>query len=151
MMSPFMQEHALQPKEHTATAWANAEIETPATASSASSVQPLDGRSITASSVRRQYLERELRAAQENLVDIGHLERHHHTISRVPTPTSLFNLFSARGMSTRQNSRRVPRSELDAARQRNEELLARIRDLEAQMESAWALGLSDDPPPGYSI
>lgn len=29
-------------------------------------------------------------------------------------------------------------------------LNARIRELEAQMGSAWALGLTDDPPPGYT-
>ncbi|KAF7334668.1 hypothetical protein MVEN_02297300 [Mycena venus] len=129
-MSPFMQAHVPQVPPSIASA-------------------PSDTHSVTASSVRRQYLERELRAAQEKLVDVGDLERRHHSISRA-APTSLFHSFSARGRSTRHNSERVPKSELDAARQRNEELLARIRDLEAQMESAWALGLSDEPPPGYS-
>ncbi|KAJ7898598.1 hypothetical protein B0H14DRAFT_3424394 [Mycena olivaceomarginata] len=112
-----------------------------------------DNRSIIASTVRRQYLERELRAAQEKIIDINDLERHNFPLSgTVPTSRSerIRRLFPVRGNSTRRNSQQVPRSELDAARQRNEELLARIRDLEAQMESAWALGLSDEPPPGYS-
>jgi hypothetical protein len=112
-----------------------------------------DNRSIIASTVRRQYLERELRAAQEKIIDINDLERHNSPLSgTVPTSRSerIRRLFPVRGNSTRRNSQQVPRSELDAARQRNEELLARIRDLEAQMESAWALGLSDEPPPGYS-
>ncbi|KAJ7838089.1 hypothetical protein B0H14DRAFT_2790061 [Mycena olivaceomarginata] len=42
------------------------------------------------------------------------------------------------------------RSQLDGARERNNQLLTRIHELEAQLESAWALGLSDEPPPGYS-
>ncbi|KAJ7754694.1 hypothetical protein DFH07DRAFT_773684 [Mycena maculata] len=41
-------------------------------------------------------------------------------------------------------------SQRDAARARNDQLMARIQELEAQMQSAWALGLSNEPPPGYS-
>ncbi|KAJ7451390.1 hypothetical protein FB451DRAFT_707535 [Mycena latifolia] len=38
---------------------------------------------------------------------------------------------------------------LDEANQRNEALQKRIRVLETQLRSQWALGLSDEPPPGY--
>lgn len=39
--------------------------------------------------------------------------------------------------------------DLERSRQMNGELQSRIAELEAQLQSAWALGLSDDPPPGY--
>jgi BMFP domain-containing protein YqiC len=42
------------------------------------------------------------------------------------------------------------RTQLDGARERNNQLLTRIQELEAELQSAWALGLSDEPPPGYS-
>ncbi|KAJ7124602.1 hypothetical protein C8R43DRAFT_1135557 [Mycena crocata] len=38
----------------------------------------------------------------------------------------------------------------NVARQRNLMLIAWIEELERQMQSAWALGLSDDSPPGYT-
>ncbi|KAJ7737797.1 hypothetical protein DFH07DRAFT_93095 [Mycena maculata] len=38
---------------------------------------------------------------------------------------------------------------LAQARRQNEALQERIRTLEAQLQSQWALGLSDEPPPGY--
>jgi len=38
---------------------------------------------------------------------------------------------------------------LQQARQQNEALQERIRALEGQLNSRWALGLSDEPPPGY--
>ncbi|KAJ7610706.1 hypothetical protein DFH06DRAFT_1345817 [Mycena polygramma] len=40
-------------------------------------------------------------------------------------------------------------SGLAQARQQNEALQERIRALEQQLQSQWALGLSDEPPPGY--
>ncbi|KAJ7746765.1 hypothetical protein DFH07DRAFT_588534 [Mycena maculata] len=40
-------------------------------------------------------------------------------------------------------------SDLERSRQKNEELQHRINELEEQLQSAWALGLSNDPPPGY--
>ncbi|KAF8213773.1 hypothetical protein K438DRAFT_1750959 [Mycena galopus ATCC 62051] len=106
-----------------------------------------DGRSITISSIRREYLEQELRATQEKIIDLNGLERHGHAPPENVRASRLFRVFSTR---TRRNSQQVPRSELDAAWRHNEELLARIRDLEAQMQSAWALGLSDDPLPEYN-
>ncbi|KAF7347292.1 hypothetical protein MVEN_01484500 [Mycena venus] len=39
--------------------------------------------------------------------------------------------------------------QLERANQQIEELNTRIRELEMQRRSSWALGLSDDPPPGY--
>jgi len=36
-----------------------------------------------------------------------------------------------------------------ALARQNEELRERIQTLERQLQSQWALGLSDEPPPGY--
>jgi hypothetical protein len=155
IVSPFVKTYVPPPEANISTRATigadsqNAMASSPGIAPSIHS----DGRSITASSVRRQYLERELRAVQEKIIDINDLERHNYPISgAAPISRSgrILRLFSTHGSWMQPSSQQVPRSELDAARQRNEELLARIQDLERQMESAWALGLSDDPPPGYS-
>lgn len=106
-----------------------------------------DTRSI--STVRRQYLRNELRAAQEKIANIEDLETG--TLSMRATQGStagrLLRLFSTRSASSTGSGLRGVVSEL---RDRNETLTARIRELEEQMESPWALGLSNDPPPGYS-
>ncbi|KAJ7352025.1 hypothetical protein DFH08DRAFT_805317 [Mycena albidolilacea] len=50
-------------------------------------------------------------------------------------------------------SRPIPRIDSEAIsrlRERNEVLAAHIRELEANMESQWVLGLSDEPPPRYT-
>ncbi|KAJ7459343.1 hypothetical protein FB451DRAFT_1372046 [Mycena latifolia] len=119
---------------------------TRAVVGNAAATQP-DARSLTASSIRRQYLQRELRAAQERIVDLEDLPRHNDRISDAARGGRILRVLSARIGAT---SPQVPSAELDDARRRNEELVARIRELEALMESAWALGLSDDPPPGYT-
>jgi len=41
------------------------------------------------------------------------------------------------------------RDKLVRAMREIEGLNSRIRELEAQRRSSWALGMSDDPPPGY--
>ncbi|KAJ7869922.1 hypothetical protein B0H14DRAFT_3132234 [Mycena olivaceomarginata] len=78
------------------------------------------------SAIRRQYIQQELRVVQEQFVDIDELERMH------------------------GGSAEDIRMQLDGARERNNQLLTRIQELEAELQSAWALGLSDEPPPGYS-
>ncbi|KAJ7604212.1 hypothetical protein FB45DRAFT_880898 [Roridomyces roridus] len=77
---------------------------------------------------RLEYLQNELRAAQEK-------------ISNIPTRTSLARMGA--GADRRSDS------ELLRLREQNVIQVARIRELEAQMTSPWALGLSDEPPPGY--
>ncbi|KAJ6587647.1 hypothetical protein DFH09DRAFT_231133 [Mycena vulgaris] len=95
-----------------------------------------DPRSVETSSVRRQYLQHGLRARQEEIVDIDGLERGLSTAQRWSSTTN------------RNLGRAV--AQLENARQGNEALVARIQELEAQLQSAWALRLSDDPPPGYT-
>ncbi|KAJ6496066.1 hypothetical protein C8R45DRAFT_984878 [Mycena sanguinolenta] len=83
--------------------------------------------------VRRQFLQNELWATQEKMVDI---QQAPHT-----------RLLAVGGDSNDAGTDSDAMSEL---RQRNEVLAARIRELEGHMNSPWALGLSDEPPPGYS-
>ncbi|KAJ7613374.1 hypothetical protein FB45DRAFT_938218 [Roridomyces roridus] len=96
---------------------------------------------------RRQFLEDELRRAQEQMVDVDNLTERSPTSSRQSLATIL-------GSPTRQNSgadEEFNMAELlQLAREKNTALTERIEALEMQMRSAWALGLSDEPPPGYS-
>ncbi|KAJ6537408.1 hypothetical protein DFH09DRAFT_1042496 [Mycena vulgaris] len=92
---------------------------------------------------RRQYLQSELRATQEKMVNIEALE----TQTAAPrAPGGILRL-----LSLNMSGSRAPDPDPDIARlrERNEMLMARIRELEEQAESPWALGLSDEPPPGY--
>ncbi|KAJ7613182.1 hypothetical protein FB45DRAFT_1009155 [Roridomyces roridus] len=87
---------------------------------------------------RREYLRHELQAAQEKIAYIQNQQR--------PPSGRATRLRSLVRMGTR------PRSDTEAVsrlREQNAMQEARIRELEAQMNSAWALGLSDEPPPGY--
>lgn len=105
--------------------------------------------------LRQQYLENELRAAHQKLVDIEELERT--TVAAVAAtqitgPRRVLRLLSTRRTSTVGSNRSQDLvSQLEAAKERNEMMAARIQELEAQMQSAWALGLSDEPPPGYTV
>ncbi|KAJ6537412.1 hypothetical protein DFH09DRAFT_1178149 [Mycena vulgaris] len=92
---------------------------------------------------RRQYLQSELRATQEKMVNIEALETQ--TVTP-PAPGGILRL-----LSLNVSDSRAPDPDPDTARlrERNEMLMARIRELEEQAESPWALGLSDEPPPGY--
>ncbi|KAJ6525392.1 hypothetical protein B0H19DRAFT_1276188 [Mycena capillaripes] len=98
-----------------------------------------DARSI--SKVRRQYLTNELLAAQEKITHIQNLERR---TSSTRGAGRIMRLLSDRRTSRNESS---ATSEL---RERNQMLMTQIRELQAEMESPWALGLSDEPPPSYS-
>ncbi|KAF8173183.1 hypothetical protein K438DRAFT_1772282 [Mycena galopus ATCC 62051] len=101
-----------------------------------------DSRSI--SKVRRQFLQNELRATQEKMIHIRPDVQ-----SQGPTP-GITRVLSAREGSISVTTESANSEAMSQLRERNEALSARIRELEAQMESPWALGLSDEPPPGYS-
>lgn len=98
---------------------------------------PMPGK---ASDARQRYLQQELRAVQEKIVDVDDMER---------------QMLTDQGSRNRNGSilRRnldTATSQLDAARAHNDQLIARIQELEVQMQSSWALGLSDEAPPGYT-
>lgn len=102
-------------------------------------------RSIT--KVRQQFLRNELRAAQENIIHIQNLERQ--ASSRGGRAGRVLRLLSSRPASSTGSGSGSPSAVIVRLRERNERLTARIRELEAVLDSPWALGLSDEPPPGY--
>ncbi|KAJ7036351.1 hypothetical protein C8F04DRAFT_1257918 [Mycena alexandri] len=95
-----------------------------------------DARSI--SKVRREYLRNELLATQEKITHIQNLERR---TASTPEGGRFRRLLSARGADS---------GLVSELRERNEKLMSQINQLQAQMESPWARGLSDEAPPGYS-
>ncbi|KAJ7624572.1 hypothetical protein FB45DRAFT_1005477 [Roridomyces roridus] len=104
-----------------------------------------DEHETTVTKVRRQYLENEIHAAREKI-------QHIQTIPEREWPSSFVSLLRARSTS---GGREAESAASDSAtvvrlREQNEIFQTRIRELEAQMTSPWALGLSDEPPPGYS-
>ncbi|KAJ7445639.1 hypothetical protein FB451DRAFT_1189054 [Mycena latifolia] len=110
-----------------------------------------DARSISASTVRQQFLQNEVRAAKEKMVDLEDLERRTWSTNatEASVPSRILRILSTRSASTMRTA--PGSSDLVAQlRARNEAQAARIRELEAQMNSEWALGLSDEPPPGYT-
>ncbi|KAJ7693067.1 hypothetical protein B0H17DRAFT_1060682 [Mycena rosella] len=111
----------------------------------AGSPDPSGTRNSHRSTLRQQYLQNELRAVREKMVDMAELQR--------AGAGALGRIL--RFMPIRQPTPRASHasgglaSQLEASRARNEALAARICELETQIHSEWALGLSDEPPPGY--
>jgi hypothetical protein len=99
------------------------------------------------SAVRRSFLQNELRAAQEKM--LLHSDSEPSTLTQSQSaafPDPIFRgVFSSRA-STNTNTPDL----LSRLQQRDNILTARIRELEEQLESPWARGLSDAPPPSYS-
>lgn len=103
--------------------------------------QPQGTMSSKAAQARQEFLTNQLRAVQHQL--------------RALDGTSLGSVSSGPLSASSVPSENVPaaqttdRAGLEQARQQNHALQERIRVLEGQLNSQWALGLSDDPPPGY--
>ncbi|KAJ7615588.1 hypothetical protein FB45DRAFT_864587 [Roridomyces roridus] len=80
---------------------------------------------------RQEYLQNELQAAQDKITHLRNQQRF---------PSQLRSLLAHNATS-------------EAMRRMREQIAAQesqIRELQAQLSSPWALGLSDEPPPGYS-
>ncbi|KAJ6522711.1 hypothetical protein B0H19DRAFT_1244353 [Mycena capillaripes] len=92
--------------------------------------------------IRRQHLENELCAALETMAEIRELEEH--TVSRgnATQDSGAGRLFRFMPMWNtaigRDGKTQDLEAQLDAARERNERLAVRIRELEAQMHYEWA-------------
>ncbi|KAJ7743235.1 hypothetical protein DFH07DRAFT_835680 [Mycena maculata] len=100
------------------------------------------------SEVRRQYLQNELRATQEKMGDMQDLERRTSTRTTLgPKRGRILRLLSMRSTSSTGSG---PSDADGGLRERNAMLTPRIRELEGQLSSQWALGLSGEAPPGYS-
>ncbi|KAJ6558853.1 hypothetical protein DFH09DRAFT_1162640 [Mycena vulgaris] len=85
--------------------------------------------------IRQGYLREKILAAQRVLEDLPS------AVGR--SPHSIYD--SASGLPETEDGGRT----LEQARHQNQVLQERIRTLESQLQSQWALGLSDEPPPGY--
>lgn len=111
-----------------------------------------DTRSIC--TIRQRQLQDQLHTTQEKMVFIEGSEPQ--TVPTGAATERLLRLLSVRNpLTSARNGRGSGKpsdleSQLEASKQRNERLAARIRELEAQMQSDWAMGLSDEPPPGYA-
>ncbi|KAJ7815928.1 hypothetical protein B0H13DRAFT_2380693 [Mycena leptocephala] len=86
---------------------------------------------------RLQYLEKEIRKTQGRIVEI---DARTQVLAETSTP-------AVNVSAVESSSNGPPTTETDGE---VAALRARIRELETQSHGAWALGLSDDPPPGYT-
>ncbi|KAJ7276926.1 hypothetical protein C8J57DRAFT_197526 [Mycena rebaudengoi] len=104
---------------------------TESTVGSSSSTPPR-ALSSKAAAVRQEYLRNQMRAVQREMAELD----------TAPSPrSSQYN-----SASTNSNA---DSDGLEHARQQNAVLQARVQMLESQLDSQWARGLSDEPPPGY--
>ncbi|KAJ7708716.1 hypothetical protein B0H17DRAFT_363393 [Mycena rosella] len=106
-------------------------------------ITPLSSKtSLSSPQQRQQYLTNEMRLVRKQMEELRrtgngtNVSSSGPASSTMPSPTTTSN--------TDASAR-----DLERSRQQNDELQSRIALLEAQLQSAWALGLSNDPPPGY--
>ncbi|KAJ6462416.1 hypothetical protein DFH09DRAFT_1113889 [Mycena vulgaris] len=93
--------------------------------------------------IRQQYLRNELRATQEKIIHIQSLEGH--TSSTQGTRVGrLLRVFSARGTSDSRSGSRDPEIVI-------REMAARIRELEAELESPWSWNLNSSSARDYCV
>ncbi|KAJ7720452.1 hypothetical protein DFH07DRAFT_858578 [Mycena maculata] len=112
-------------------------------------------RSSSANTLRRQYLETELRSVQEKMLDLEDLERRSSAATQRSRSVAhrIMRFVSIGGNATTGSGSASAQdlvSQLEAARERNEVLAARIRQLEEELHSPWEPGLADEPPPRYT-
>ncbi|KAJ7641913.1 hypothetical protein FB45DRAFT_363330 [Roridomyces roridus] len=105
----------------------------------------------TTPEARREYLENELRSCQQRMLHIqNHLQRAASVLApMIATPATTGSGSNGARTATEESSSTVESDVVSRLREQNEGYQARIQELEAQMMSPWALGLSDEPPPGY--
>jgi len=88
---------------------------------------------------RQQYITNEMRLVRKQMEE---LRRSGDASSVQGSSETKSPVFAPSQPSTADN-------DLERSRLQNDALQSRIAELEAQLQSAWALGLSNDPPPGY--
>ncbi|KAF7317757.1 hypothetical protein MKEN_00863500 [Mycena kentingensis (nom. inval.)] len=104
---------------------------------------------------RQNRINTEMRLLRKKMDDLRRTGRMHTTnnassspASYYPSPTS--TTLSSSFPSSGPGASLTGASDLERSRQLNDQLQNRIVQLEAQLQSAWAMGLSDEPPPGYA-
>ncbi|KAK7055710.1 F-box domain-containing protein [Favolaschia claudopus] len=101
---------------------------------------PIPALGSKAALARQEYLTNQLREVQSQLQAL------HAPVSPPPARSPPKSPSSAGLSNTHTDG---TESGLAEAREQNAALEQRIRELEGQLQSRWALGLSDEPPPGY--
>ncbi|KAF8204229.1 hypothetical protein K438DRAFT_1819363 [Mycena galopus ATCC 62051] len=121
-------------------------------------VDRLQTRELTPSntiSTRQLYISNQVHRAREKVAE---LEEMSSLLLRSPTASSRgYSSRPGSGMTEAEGAWTAPTNadqpvddRLDRAILEIQALNSRIRELEMQRRSSWALGLSDEPPPGYS-
>ncbi|KAJ6624902.1 hypothetical protein B0H10DRAFT_1942861 [Mycena sp. CBHHK59/15] len=90
------------------------------------------GSSASKAAQRQEYITNEMRIVRKQMEE---LNRHHRSSSSLPSSVA--------------SSQDTSVTDLERSRQQNEVLQGRITRLERELQSAWALGLSNEAPPGY--
>ncbi|KAJ6561178.1 hypothetical protein DFH09DRAFT_504522 [Mycena vulgaris] len=104
--------------------------------------------SLTSPQQRQQHITNEMRLLQKQMDE---LRRTNNSTSNTSFSSSSMHESSAFSptQTSPTSTHATSALDLERSRQQNDELQSRIAQLEAQLQSAWALGLSNDPPPGY--
>ncbi|KAJ6561184.1 hypothetical protein DFH09DRAFT_1364611 [Mycena vulgaris] len=106
--------------------------------------------SLSSPQQRQQYITNEMRLVRKRMEELRHTTNSTSASSSTPEScVSSPSQISALSTSADATSADATSADLERSRQQNDELQAQIAQLEAQLQSAWALGLSNDPPPGY--
>ncbi|KAJ6561187.1 hypothetical protein DFH09DRAFT_1316301 [Mycena vulgaris] len=121
--------------------------------------------SLSSPQQRQQHITNEMRLVRKRMEELRHTTNSTSASSSAPESSvsspsqtsapstsadaTSADATSADATSADATSAAATSADLDRSRQQNDELQAQITQLEAQLQSTWALGLSNDPPPGY--
>jgi hypothetical protein len=106
-----------------------------------------DVRRVSPSTITRQDLESELRIVHEKMADLQDLERSSTGTTAGSGMPRVLRLMSMPSTST-MGSPDV-QAQLEASREQINMLVMRMHALEANVNSAYGVGISNEPPPAY--
>jgi BMFP domain-containing protein YqiC len=102
---------------------------------------------VSSSTVARQRLETELREVHEKMADLQDLSR---SSTRVATGSGVRGVLRLMSMpSTATRGLPDVEAQLEASREQINMLMTRMQALEANANSAYGVGFSNEPPPAY--
>jgi hypothetical protein len=105
--------------------------------------------SLSSPAQRQQYITNGMRLVRKRMEELRRTPNISTSGSGSAWSSSLSSVPSAVSPSQASTHGSSAVVDLERSRQQNDELQSRIAELEAQLQSAWALGLSNEPPPGY--
>ncbi|KAJ7173583.1 hypothetical protein C8R46DRAFT_1083216 [Mycena filopes] len=101
--------------------------------------------SLTSPQQRQQHISNEMRLVRKQMDE---LRRNGNGNGLSVSSSSPSSSGTSRSLTSPVSSP-SQQSDLERSRQQNDALQSRVVELEAQLQSAWAQGLSNEPPPGY--